>query len=140
MQTALSRVETASAVAVKVPLPSKHRSSSDCGQGLGEILYRHLFPLFDPRLCSNLYRLVCKLDEASIGEASVVDVAEHRVEGHLLPVAVPELNLEAVDHEDPDQPVQLLLRHLLPQFTGVPCHLHTVLLKSEKVSKSLSFA
>ena len=30
--------------------------------------------------------------------------------------------------KDADQPVQLLLRHLLAQLTRVPRHLHTVLL------------
>ena len=151
MQTTLSGVEASFAVAVKMPFPCNHRPSGEIelpdevggedeepgegGQGLGEVLNRHLVTLLDRCLCSNLNRFVRKLYKPRICEAGVVDVAEHGVEAHLLAVVGPKLHLEAVDHEDPDQPMQLLFGHLIPQFTGVPCHLYAMLLYERSRSK-----
>ena len=87
-----------------MPLSSNHRPSGEGGQGLSQVLDGDLVPLLDRHLGTHLYRLVRKLDKASIGQAGVVDVAEHWVEAHLFSMARTKLHFEAVDHEDADQP------------------------------------
>ena len=88
-----------------MPLSSNHRPPGEGGQGLGQVLDGDLVPLLDRHLGTHLYRLVRKLDEASVGQAGVVDVAEHWVEAHLFSMARTKLHFEAVDHEDANQPV-----------------------------------
>ena len=88
-----------------MPLSSDHWPPGEGGQGLSQVLDGDLVPLLDRHLGTHLYRLVWKLDKASVGQAGVVDVTEHWVETHLFSMTRTKLHFEAVDHEDADQPM-----------------------------------